>query len=77
MAPEVIDSKGKGYGVACDYWSLGILIFEMISGTTPFDDEDPYKIFKNIQSKEVKFPRWFKTSAKALIKGLLKKDPQE
>jgi len=42
MAPEVIDNKGKGYGIACDYWSLGIIIYEMISGTTPFDDEDTY-----------------------------------
>lgn len=42
MAPEVIDNKGKGYGLPCDFWSLGIIIYEMISGTTPFDDEDTY-----------------------------------
>jgi len=77
MAPEVIDSKGKGYGIAVDYWALGILIFEMIAGTTPFDDKDPYEIFKNIQKKEVKFPKWIKYSAKTIIKGLLKKDPDE
>jgi serine/threonine protein kinase len=52
MAPEVVNSKGKGYGISVDYWSLGILIYEMISGTTPFDDEDTYEIFKNIAKKE-------------------------
>lgn len=75
MAPEVVE--GKGYGLAVDFWSLGILIFEMMAGTTPFDDKDPYKIFKNIQKREPKFPKWFKTAAKSLIKGLLKKDPTE
>jgi len=73
MAPEILESKG--YGVGVDYWSLGILIFEMLTGTTPFDDEDPYQVFKNIRNNEVKYPRWIKASSKALIKSLLTKDP--
>lgn len=46
MAPEILDQKG--YGTAVDFWSLGIIVYEMLTGTTPFDDEDPYEVFNNI-----------------------------
>ena len=54
IAPEVLD--GKGYGVSADYWSLGILIFELICGRTPFDSEDPYDILEMVRSSRVRLP---------------------
>jgi cGMP-dependent protein kinase len=45
MAPEVVTSKG--YGLAVDYWSLGIMVFEFLYGVFPFgnDLDDPYAIY--------------------------------
>jgi len=40
----------------------------MLTGTTPFDDEDPYQVFKNIKKNEIKYPRWIKSSAKSLLR---------
>ena len=54
MAPEIIEQNG--YGIGVDYWSLGIIIYEMLTGTTPFDDEDPFIVFENIKKKQVKYP---------------------
>lgn len=69
MAPEILEQKG--YGTTVDFWSLGILIYEMLTGVTPFDDDDPFEVFKNIKKNEVKYPRWLKTSSKAFIRNLL------
>ncbi len=46
LAPEVI--TGRGQGQAVDWWSLGILIFEMLSGSTPFYSEDVIEIYKKV-----------------------------
>ena len=47
FAPEML--ARKGYGKAIDWWSLGVLLYEMLTGTTPFGDEDTRKMFKNIK----------------------------
>ena len=75
MAPE--SCQGKGYGFAVDWWSFGIIIYEMIVGTTPFDDDDPMTVFKRILSTKPFYPKTMSSSAKNLIKGLLKKKTKE
>jgi len=74
MAPEILEQKG--YGTSVDFWSLGILIYEMLTGVTPFDDDDPFEVFKNIKKNEVKYPWWLKTSSKAFLRSLLRKNPE-
>jgi protein-serine/threonine kinase len=54
IAPEVI--KGNGHTSAVDWWTLGILIFEMLYGTTPFKGRNRNQTFQNILKEDVGFP---------------------
>eukprot|EP00968_Pinguiococcus_pyrenoidosus_P019102 scaffold2012_cov228-Pinguiococcus_pyrenoidosus.AAC.9 len=72
IAPEVLLNKGHGKGV--DWWTLGILIYEMMAGQPPFVDEDPMGIYQQVVSGRVAFPRFIDRKAKSLIKKLLVAD---
>lgn len=54
IAPEVI--QGCGHTSAVDWWTLGILIYEMLYGTTPFKGKNRTATFSNILRDEVQFP---------------------
>ncbi|KAI7816659.1 kinase-like domain-containing protein [Gamsiella multidivaricata] len=72
LAPEVI--KSKGYGKAADWWSFGIFIFEMLAGYPPFYDDDLFKMCKKIVDGEMRYPKYFDSLAKDLLKRLLVSD---
>lgn len=72
IAPEVLLNKGHGKPV--DWWTLGILIYEMIVGYPPFVDEDPMGIYQKILSGKIIFPKIFDRNAKSLVKKLLTAD---
>ncbi|CEM33360.1 unnamed protein product [Vitrella brassicaformis CCMP3155] len=72
IAPEVLLNKGHGKPV--DWWTLGILIYEMIVGYPPFVDEDPMGIYQKILAGKIVFPRFFDRDAKSLVKKLLQAD---
>ncbi|KAI9323235.1 kinase-like domain-containing protein [Dichotomocladium elegans] len=72
LAPEIIQSKG--YGKAADWWSLGVLIFEMLAGYPPFYDDDHLKLYEKILQGRVKWPPYFDPRAKDLLKRLLTSD---
>lgn len=72
LAPEIIQSKG--HGKAVDWWALGILIYEMLSGYPPFYDESAYLIYTKVLAGKFDFPRHFDPYAKDLVKRLLTKD---
>ncbi|CAM9524863.1 unnamed protein product [Discosporangium mesarthrocarpum] len=72
IAPEVLLNKGHGKGV--DWWTLGILVYEMLVGQPPFVDSDPLKVYQQILTGKVAFPRFMDRSAKSLIKKLLTAD---
>lgn len=55
LAPEVILNQGHCRGV--DWWTLGILIYEMSVGIDPFTDEDPMIIYQNILKGRIRFPK--------------------
>jgi len=67
--PEILLSIGHGKPV--DWWCLGILIYEMILGFTPFHDPDPMRIYEKILKEKLKFTKDFDKGAKSLIKHLL------
>merc|ERR1712137_1533786 len=72
IAPEVLLNKGHGKPV--DWWTLGILIYEMIVGQPPFCDEEPMGIYQKILAGKVYFPKYFDANAKTLVKKLLTAD---
>ena len=77
MAPEIILGKGQKYEV--DWWCLGILIYQMYYGYTPFYDDFIDKIFLKILYTNVNFDSNIEINKnlKSLIEGLLKRDPNE
>lgn len=75
MAPEVI--SGGGYGYSVDYWSLGIILYELLIGYVPFgnDSEDIYEIYGSILRQQIEIPDWFDDEKSIdLIKKLLNKN---
>ena len=72
MAPELV--MGYKYSVAVDWWSYGVLVYEMLTTRTPFFHEaGRQQIFAGIVNGAIKFPKNFTPSAKSLIEELLKK----
>ncbi|KAL3846793.1 hypothetical protein ACJMK2_017749 [Sinanodonta woodiana] len=72
LAPEIIQSKG--YNKAVDWWSLGILIYEMLVGYPPFFDEQPFAIYEKILAGRIEWPKHLDPVAKDIIKKLLVQD---
>lgn len=73
LAPEVI--KGEGYGKTIDWWTLGILLYEMLSGLPPYYDEDHHTMYRKILKDPLTFPAEIKQEARSLLTGLLDRDP--
>lgn len=75
IAPEVI--IGGGHSSAIDWWALGILLYEMLYGRTPFRGKNRQRTFANTLHKDLTFPSSIPVSlaARQLIHGLLHRDP--
>ncbi len=75
LAPEII--MGRGHGLGVDYWTIGILTYEMLGSMPPFYDREPTQIYRKIIRSAPKFPGYFSPEAKDIIKKFLKKKPAE
>ncbi|CAN6685032.1 unnamed protein product [Malus baccata var. baccata] len=75
IAPEII--TGAGHSSAIDWWALGILLYEMLYGRTPFRGKNRQRTFTNILHKDLTFPGSIPVSlaARQLINALLQRDP--
>ena len=71
-SPEMINKTG--YNKSIDFWQTGIFLYEMLVGFTPFNDNDPIKIFKNINKGKIIFPKGFDRNTKNIIMSFLKVD---
>ena len=75
LAPEVLQKKG--HGKAVDWYLLGVLLYEMLTGVTPYYDKNKNNLFYNIQQGKLLIPDFVSENAKSLLKGLLKRDPKK
>jgi serine/threonine protein kinase len=73
IAPEVL--LNKGYGPEADWFSFGVVLYEMFTGLMPFEGDAQMDIFKSIINDKPKFPSSFDRDIVTLIKGLIRKDP--
>ncbi|XP_041978060.1 serine/threonine-protein kinase N [Aricia agestis] len=74
LAPEVLTETS--YTRAVDWWGLGVLIFEMLVGESPFPGEDEGEVFDSIVNDEVRYPRTLSLESIALMRRLLRKNPE-
>lgn len=75
MAPEVI--KGLDYGMAVDWWSLGALGYDLLTGSPPFEANNHAKIQQNILNKKLSMPYYLSQDAKDLLTRFLRKEPKK
>ena len=75
LAPEIIE--GKGHGLAVDWWSLGNILFEMLTGMPPFYNKDRQKLFNSIKAIKIKYPKYLSKEAVDLLQKLFVKDPEK
>lgn len=76
-APPCQVLEDNDYGRAVDWWGLGVVMYEMLCGRLPFYSQDHEKLFELILVGEIRFPRSLGPEARALLSGLLKKDPKQ
>lgn len=74
MAPEIYENEK--YNGAVDVWSMGVLLFEMFHGHSPFADKSQFKIYKNIVQEEIRFKSDLDPKAKHLIQLCLNNKPE-
>uniref|UniRef100_A0A5B7B830 non-specific serine/threonine protein kinase n=1 Tax=Davidia involucrata TaxID=16924 RepID=A0A5B7B830_DAVIN len=72
MSPEIV--LGKGHDKAADWWSVGILLYEMLTGKPPFTGGNQQKMQQKIIKDKIKLPAFLTSEAHSLLKGLLQKE---
>jgi len=77
MAPEMVEMRGHTQAV--DWWALGVLVFEMLTGTTPFEAgaEDELHLYYAILDSEVAFPATVSATAQSAIGDFMRRDPAQ
>ena len=75
LPPEMIE--GKAHDSNVDVWSLGVLMYEFLVGTPPFEAQGHHETYKKISKVDITYPPHISASAKDLISKLLVKDPTQ
>jgi len=74
MAPEVL--AGTGHGFCVDYWGLGMLVYEMMTGLPPWYTTDRAKLFRRLKSAPLDIPNYFSPHAANCVSQLLERNPR-
>ena len=74
MAPEVLSQQGHGFCV--DYWGLGMLVYEMMTGLPPWYTTDRAKLFRRLKSAPLDIPSYFSPQAANCVSVLLERNPR-
>ncbi|CAJ1326793.1 unnamed protein product [Effrenium voratum] len=75
LAPELLDSKGHGRAV--DWYSLGALAYEMLTGLPPYYTQDRNLLFERIRRAALSYPQYISPVAKSLLQSLLERQPEK
>lgn len=73
LSPEVLDRQG--HGTAVDWWNLGMVTYEMLTGLPPWYTTDRQKLFERLRRATLKFPFYVSRPAASIIQGMLTRDP--
>ncbi|KAG1054032.1 hypothetical protein G6F43_003934 [Rhizopus delemar] len=73
LAPEILNQQPYSYEV--DYWSMGMILYEMLTGITPFWDENRDEMYRKIREDPLQFPAHFDIETATFIARLLRRDP--
>ncbi|XP_054751177.1 protein kinase C delta type-like isoform X3 [Lytechinus pictus] len=74
IAPEIL--KGQKYAASVDWWSFGVLLYEMLIGQSPFHGEDEDQLFDCILHDSPHYPRWLSKDAHSCLVQLLERNPE-
>ena len=75
LSPEMLSHEGSTK--ASDIYGIGVILFEMLNGSTPFYDEDNNLMYKNISENILMFPEFFSDEVKDLLEKMMEKDPKK
>ncbi|KTW26197.1 hypothetical protein T552_03089 [Pneumocystis carinii B80] len=75
LAPELL--LGQGYTKVVDWWTLGVLLYEMLTGLPPFYNENTNEMYRRILQDPLRFPDDIDKEARSLLAGLLTRNPEK
>ncbi|KAF4079581.1 hypothetical protein AMELA_G00179650 [Ameiurus melas] len=74
IAPEIL--LGQKYGTSVDWWSFGVLLYEMLIGQSPFHGHDEEELFQSIRTDDPCYPRWLTRDARDILIKLFVREPE-
>uniref|UniRef100_A0A0P6IZV6 Protein kinase C delta type n=1 Tax=Heterocephalus glaber TaxID=10181 RepID=A0A0P6IZV6_HETGA len=73
IAPEIL--QGLKYTFSVDWWSFGVLLYEMLIGQSPFHGDDEDELFESIRVDTPHYPRWITKESRDVLEKLFERDP--